>query len=258
MPNRSIRLIIIGFIFFFVSFKSLFAAELEKIKVYMLQQDYKAAISEGEKLLGKSSSIDPGLDELYYLLAVAYLKDGNLLRASDIFEIIINELKSKRFKQEAMFGLADTYYLRKDLAQAEKEYLNLLKKYPDGKLKAQIYQRLSEVYFNMDKPEEAKVYLEKLKKDFPSNLEVKSDNNLCVLPEPVTEIYYSVQVGSFSKELNAKRLVNKLNQKGYEAFIFEVNNKLFKVRVGKFKNRSDAKKLSDKLSREGHPVRICP
>jgi len=54
------------------------------------------------------------LDELYYLLSLSYLKDGNYLRASDIFEIILREFKGSRFKEDALLALGDTYFLRGD------------------------------------------------------------------------------------------------------------------------------------------------
>ncbi|MBN1913662.1 MAG: hypothetical protein JW788_04610 [Candidatus Omnitrophica bacterium] len=50
-----------------------------------LSGDYKAAISEGEKILAQAKDQD-GLDELYYILALSYMKEGNYLRASDILK----------------------------------------------------------------------------------------------------------------------------------------------------------------------------
>ncbi|MCX5713504.1 MAG: SPOR domain-containing protein [Candidatus Omnitrophica bacterium] len=74
--------------------------------------------------------------------------------------------------------------------------------------------------------------------------------------------YYSVQVGSFAKDTNAKSLTQKLITKGYPAFIEEVDvpgqEKAFRVKVGKLKSIKEAKELENKLAQDGYPTRICP
>ena len=55
---------------------SLSALNIERAKIPFLSGDYKTAITEGERILTLSGNA-PGLDELYYILGVSYLKDGN-------------------------------------------------------------------------------------------------------------------------------------------------------------------------------------
>lgn len=86
-----------------------YGLNLDKVQAAFISGDYKTAISEGEEVLSGAKK-DYNLDELYYFLGLSYLKEGNLLRASDIFEIIINEFEKSRFKDKAKLGLADTYY----------------------------------------------------------------------------------------------------------------------------------------------------
>jgi outer membrane protein assembly factor BamD (BamD/ComL family) len=78
-----------------------YALNIDKVKINFLNGDYKAAILEGEKILAHSRQ-SPDTDELYYFLGLSYLKEGNSLRASDIFEIILSEFKDSRFRQEAL------------------------------------------------------------------------------------------------------------------------------------------------------------
>jgi len=250
------------FIIYFLTFIfacTSYALDLDQAKIYFLNGDYKSAILEGEKLLAKDAN-SPHSDELYYILGLSYLKDGNYLRASDIFEIILKEFKNSAFGDEAKLGLGDTYFLRGDYDKAKEQYNGLLNSSPRTKLKAELYYRLSQVGFKKGETQQAKEYLNKLKEDFPANLEMRLDKDLPVI-DSCSDIYYTVQVGSFASYNNAKNLTNKLISQGYDAYTPEINPndaKIYRVRAGRLKSRSEAIQLEKKLSAEGHPTKIIP
>mgnify|MGYP001178997314 CR=1 FL=1 len=58
---------------------------------------------------------------------------------------------------------------------------------------------------------------------------------------------FVIQVGAFSSAQNALRLVDKLNNQGYEAYYFVHTSKLFKVRIGNFPSRKNADRLGNFL-----------
>ncbi len=238
-----------------------YALNLDKAKIYLLEGDYNAAISEGEKLLAKDTHSDNS-DELYYILGLSYLKDGNYLRASDIFEIIESEFKSSAFVEEAKLGLGDTYFLRGDFVKAEQYYKDLINSSPRTKLKAQVYYRLSQIGYKKGDTQQGKDYLDKLNQEFPLNLESRLNKDLCSFSDSSSLLYYTVQVGSFSNSPNAKNLTEQLTQKGYPAYIEEAvskgTEKIYRVRVGKFRTRQEAIKFKNKLSQEGYPTKLCP
>ena len=149
---------------------NVYALSLDKVKVYFLGGDYKSAILEGEELLA-SEAQSARCDELYYILGLSYLKDGNALRASDIFEIILKEFRDSAFKEEAGLGLGDSYFLRGDFSKAQDCYKGLIDTNPRTKLKAQVYYRLSKVCFKKGDTQTATEYLDKLKADFPLSCE---------------------------------------------------------------------------------------
>lgn len=238
-----------------------YALNIDKVKVYFLSGDYKSAISEGERLLanyGNSSH----LDELYYILGLSYLKDGNYLRASDIFEIILKEFKDSSYKEEAKLGLADTYFLRANFKQAQSYYKDLLGSNPDTKLKALIFYRLSQTGFKTGDIQEAKEYLGKLKDSFTLNPELRLNRDLYNIAISSSDLFYTVQVGSFSNSTNAKNLMQKLIQDGYPAYIEEATSldtkTIYRVRVGRSRIRQQAQELESKLSQEGYPTKIYP
>ena len=239
-----------------------FALNLDKLKIYFLKGDYKSAISEGERILADSKPSSLGLDELYYLLGLSYLKDGNYLRAADIFEIILKEFKDSEFKEEAELGSGDTYFLREDFTRAQGCYKELIANNPYSKLKSQVYYRLSQIGFKKGDTQQGQEYAQKLKQEFPSNMELFQSNDTLFIAGPSFDFYYTVQVGSFSNSTNARNLTEKLIQKGYPAYIEEAvsqeGEKIYRVRVGKLKIRQEALILQGKLTQEGYPTKLCP
>lgn len=235
---------------------NVYCLNLDKVKIYFLNGDYNQAILEAEKILASYGSI-PNLDELYYILGLSYLKKGNYLRASDIFEIILKEYKDSAFSQEAKMSLADTYLLRQDYDKAEHYYKDLIVSNPHTKLKAIVYYRLGQVGIKKSDTQKAKEYLDKLKEEFPLNLEIKLNKDLYT----TSYIYYTVQVGSFINPSNAKNLCNKLIDEGYDAYIQELDTggkRIYRVRVGRLNSRLEAVQLENKLSSQGYLTKIIP
>lgn len=234
-----------------------YALDIDKMKGYFLSGDYKSAIIEGEKNLKNYNAHSSDLDEFYYFLALSYMKDGNYLRASDIFEIILNEFKGTSFKEEAQLGLGDTYFLKGDYSKARQYYSGLLDMNPHTRFKAQAYYRLSQASFKIGDTQAAKEYLDKLKNEFPSSPERNLEKDL----GSVSDIYYCVQIGSFANPGNANRLRDKIISKGYDAYVQEADlsgAKSYRVRVGRLKSRNEVVSLEGKLSQDGYPTRIIP
>ena len=260
MVTHKLKFFIIILICVFTSLVSSFASEIEKVKVCFLEGDYHNAIAEGENFLGSNTDKQHS-DELYYLLGLSYLKEGNFLRASDIFSIMLSEFKGTHFKDEASLALGDTYFLGGDLGKAKKYYEDFLKNNASTKFKAQLYFRLSQIAFKKGDTAAGKAYADKLKLEFPLNPEALLNDDICAITNE-TKVFYSSQVGSFSGSINANNLTVILIKKGYPAFVEEgtsiSNDKIYRVKVGKFSDRKEASKVNDRLIREGYPVKICP
>jgi tetratricopeptide (TPR) repeat protein len=233
------------------------SSTIDDVKVHLLSGEYKAAISDGEKMMA-GSSYSQETAELYYLLGLAYLKDGNHLRASDIFEIILKEFKDSRFKEEAELGLGDSYFLRGEYIRAKEQYSRLVKDHPRSKLLAAVYYRQSRVAAKLGNIKESKEYLAKIAKSFPLSLDVLDNEEIST---GSGSGYYSVQVGAFSQNINAGNLVEKLKKRGYSAYVEESGARgkaTYRVKVGKYPSRSEAISAAKKLSRDGFPTKISP
>ena len=255
----SFCVLIFSFTFLLLTFTvTCYALDLSRIKACLLNGDYKSAITEGERLIAGN----PHSDELYYLLGLAYLKDTNYLRSSDIFEVIIKEFSGSKFKEEATLGLGDTYLLREDFAKARKIYQEIIKSNPATKLKSQVYYRLSEIGFKEGDTAQGKAYQIKLREAYPLAPEIKQSQDICPVEKNNFNFYYSIQIGSFSNALNAQNLTKKLLESGFPAYIDEsltlAGTKTYRVKVGKLQTRQETEVLHKKLIQEGYPTKICP
>ncbi|MFA5096381.1 MAG: SPOR domain-containing protein, partial [Candidatus Omnitrophota bacterium] len=235
-----------------------YASGLETVKMNLYQGDYQAAIQEGERLIAG----DTRSDELYYLLGVSYLKEGNYLRASDLFQVVISAFRDSRFKEEAQLGLGDTCLLRDEFSRARAIYEGIIKHNPRSKLKAQVYSRLSETDIREGQGVRAGDYAAKLKEKYPLAPESMRGREHSYPRKKSLNVYYSVQLGSFSNPENADKLARKLTESGYPAYIEESavfsGAGTYRVRVGKLESRKEAEELVKKLTREGYPTKLCP
>ena len=272
---------------------SAFAFNLDNLRNYFLNANYKACISEGESILAQATS-SQGLDELYYILGLSYLKDGNYLRSSDIFEIVLKEYRNSKFREEAKLGLADSYFMKGDLRKAENIYQEMLKDNSRSKLKPAIYYRLSQLAKKTYDLQKEQLYLAKLKSEFPQSPEALIDKEFLpgarqvyvpvIEPTPISTSKpvildkinvpavqptaptkdiisgaYSVQVGAFTSPENARKLTLKLKAQGYSSYISRVesmNKSIYKVRVGGFESLQEAKGAEKALKVHGYPTKI--
>jgi cell wall-associated NlpC family hydrolase len=66
----------------------------------------------------------------------------------------------------------------------------------------------------------------------------------------ITTIGYSVQVGAFAEVSNARRLAEKLQDKGVEAYYFKKDNNLYAVRFGDYRTWKQARKAARSFVKE--------
>lgn len=113
---------------------------------------------------------------------------------------------------------------------------------------------LEEVKFN--NPETEKVAIQPIKKssEKSNSIILKSEvkNNFKAVVKVNNQSdnkIFEVVIGSFSNELNAKKMIDKLQNKGIRARKLKKENKLFRVSIGKFFDKNNAKKLKKSINK---------
>jgi len=76
-----------------------------------------------------------------------------------------------------------------------------------------------------------------------------------VEPAPPSGLVYTVQVGYFSLENNARGLAKEIEQRGYTTYVIKHNN-AFKVQVGAYSSREQAERAAQELKKLGYEIWI--
>lgn len=226
---------------------------LTKVEKAFIKGDYEGAVTIANDYLTRRVKSD---DKLQCLMGRALLKLNRFEEARDHFSKVINESESDKFLDEAYIGLANSYYLENDYINAKEYYERVIRYFPDSDNLAIVYCRLGECYSKLGDGSASKGYYDKLVKLYPDSLEAK-----LLVREDLGFVIYSVQVGSFSRWGNAKKLCDELKNKGFDSNIFTVifeNERFYRVRVGQYGSLGEAEDMARTLQNKGYDVKIYP
>jgi len=209
-------------IFGFIS--SADASNLDSIKLDFLKGNYNKVIQAGQE------SNDC---KIRLLVALSYLKEEKFDQSMNNAQFVLKEAKNKQLREEARLIMGDIYFLKRDYQEAGNIYQEIIRDNPKTRFKEIIDLRMNKI-----KP-----------------VSKKTTNSTTGVN------YYTIQVGAFSRIDNAKRLINKLKESGYQAYLDEVTSAkaiVFKVKVGRFSQRKQAESLGKELSHKNYPTKILP
>lgn len=80
-------------------------------------------------------------------------------------------------------------------------------------------------------------------------------------PAPAVKAGWAVQLGAFSRQESARKLVAEVGRKGFSAYVVPVSRSdrtLYRVRVGPEETRSQADRLARRLAAAGHDGQVTP
>jgi septal ring-binding cell division protein DamX len=198
------------------------AADYEKIHESFLREDY-AAVDRlaGQYLSGGRRGANA--EDVLYLQALALLKLNRADEARQKLRELENLFASSDRKASASASIGDSYYYAGDFGRASQAYEETLRKYPAS-----------------DQAEYIQSQLGAIRAKSPAS-------------------FYTVQVGSFSNQKNARALAGKLSRLNYDAYVEkDENGRMYRVRVGHFTSKEEAFHLETRLKREGYPTKIYP
>ncbi|MFH1645305.1 MAG: SPOR domain-containing protein [Candidatus Omnitrophota bacterium] len=213
--------------------------------------DYNRAITICKSASGSSMA----LDRSCYLMGLSYLKLGKADTARDKFKTVLENCPTSDIRDSALLGLSDSYYVEGDFRLAECYYQGLIDDFPYSSTIASAYLRLGNAQLKLGKSKQAQKSFDNILKFFPLSPEYEDARKH--LSKKIE--YFSVQLGAFSKRVNADALLSTVRAKGYNVFMEEGNDKgesIYRVKVGKFLSKEDAEAEAGKLKNSGYSVRI--
>jgi len=154
--------------------------------------------------------------------------------------------------------------LTEDGTKANDKYLKIVKTFPKSKYADAALFRIYSYYTAIGNENEATIYRNKLKTEYPnsnylSSLEKVSVSNSEEKENEVTtttvtksgNYKFTIQVGAFSSVKNAESLKTELEDSGYEVEMIEKNvaGTVFNVLyLGKFEDKKSAEKILEKVN----------
>lgn len=229
------------------------SATLDRAEEAFMKGDYEEVVDIGSRYSIRGTKLN---DKIQYLVGRALLKLARFDEARNRFSTVVNYSKSDEFLDEAYIGLADSYYLEGDYNNAKEHYEKVMRYFPDSDGMPIVYYRLGECYGKLGDRTASEEFYDKLVELYPDSLEAK-----LLRGEKRDFIPYSVQVGSFKRWNNAKKLNDELRSKGFDANIYTTvveNSRFYRVRVGQYERLSDAEDMVRTLRNRGYPVKIYP
>lgn len=234
----------------------------QRIHENFLREDYTTVDKLSREYLARGRK-PPNAEDVLYLQSLSLLKLNRSEEARGKLRELENDYASSDdARASAHASIADSYYYEGNFDLAAQSYEETLARYPASDQTPYVLSRLVELSPKLNRPEEAETYKARLLKDYPQSQEVKNFPPSAVPLRQMgleESIFYTVQVGSFSKQRNAQRLVNKLLNRQYDAYLGEdESGSRYRVRVGRFSSKSEARVLEDRLKKEGYPTKIYP
>jgi len=228
-----------------------FAVPLEDAHRFYLLGDTASSISVCLEAAGREGYSA----EILYLLGLNYLKAGNYAKARVYFRKVAKSYKRSDYYEAALIKLADAFFLEGNFDKAEGLYEFVLKNFPETNYEALIYLRFAQIAFKEGRWRDKDKYVSKLKAEYPQAAERQLADILAT-----RDNFFTVQVGAFSSEDNARSLLKALKAK-YPAYLDRDKigtSTIFKIKVGRYASRKEAQNVYYQLAKEGYPAIIYP
>ncbi len=233
----------------------------QRIHESFLREDYTAVDTLSREYLARGRK-PSNAEDVLYLQSLSLLKLNRSEEARAKLRELENDYASADARASTHASIADSYYYEGNFDLATQSYEETLAKYPASDQTPYVLSRLQELSSKLNRPKEAEIYKARLLKDYPQSQEVKNFPPSAVPLRQIAleeNVFYTVQVGSFSKQRNAQGLVNKLLHRRYDAYLREdESGRMYRVRVGRFSSKEEARVLENRLKKQGYPTKIYP
>jgi tetratricopeptide (TPR) repeat protein len=253
------RIVLFSFIFSTLLCPAAILAQnngISELEATIIQEDYKKANDMAKDLL-KTKLAGNDFVQVEYYLGLSYLRLGDYPQAYDVFKKVVNDRPATELYEKAYVGVIDALYMQGYYENALKEVLSLMNRHAKSEMMSLFYLKAARSNLKLARWTKAKEFLQKILKEYPESFESGVARQL--LDE---KQYFTVQVGAFTEQVRAERLVKELIQRKEYAYIVETKSPdgtiFFRVRVGQMTALKDAQALESKLSNFGYPTRIYP
>jgi len=228
----------------------------EEVQRLYLAADIHGTLSRGNAFLDRYHR-SRYTDDVLHLLALTYLSQGKPSHARHALHKIKLNYPRSDLNDQVDLALGDTYARLGVRKKAIRIWSRALTEYPRTPYGALYHERLATAYQREGQFNLARRHFETLVNSYPNSLESHKAHK--VLSE--NELYFTIQVGSFSKRQNADKLLGGLRERGMQPYLSQRANgsrTYYRVRVGRFDSRKEAELLASRLRKKGYLTKIYP
>jgi tetratricopeptide (TPR) repeat protein len=221
----------------------------EAIKLFnALQFDKSRVIFEDIVRAGTDARI---AEAYYYLARLSINPDSQAF----YYGKVVSDHPQSRYADIACLEIAKINIGREAYGNAILTLQNLIKNYPDTKIKDEYLFWLGVSYIAVGQNEQGAKALKELISSYPKSAWSDRAGNIIANQEPlVIADYYTVQVGSYRNIDNARKYAETLKTQGTEVQVVEAVIKgitYYRVWVGRFASKEEARAFSTKLESQG-------
>jgi TolA-binding protein len=137
-------------------------------------QELKQRMVDKAKADSTAASVANAEVENLFQIAYGDFSAGRYDLAMNGFKDLASRFGDQPRGEESAFWIAECAYAQKDLANAEKGYINFIKSYPNGKKVCGSLYKLGLIYEKQGTPKKMKMVWEKLKAQCPDSEEAKA------------------------------------------------------------------------------------
>jgi len=188
-------------------------------------------------------------------------EDGE--KARDLYSRVYQAHGTSKYADDALFRIGQYYYARGQYHRARNAFSVLARSYSGSSIKDDSQYLICQSLLAEGKSDSARLFFYTFVRNSPdspySDLAILDlEYHLGGAPDLSVESHpYAVQVGAFSKWLNAKKAREKCHESGLDAGIVPIKRSgrtLYAVRIGQFNSREEAARFAMRYFKEYHIV----
>jgi len=219
---------------------------------------------------GRLSSVREDIEQLKNeypdnpkVLFLSAVVETDAEKALDIYENIINQYPDSQAAKKAKGEIIKYHYTNGLYHKTVEEAKKFITENPNSELSKELVPLLFSSLKAIQRTDLIEFYKKEFSKNYPELRPYLKDSSYLSLytireraHTPDTELEtptkYAVQIGVFSNLENARSLLNKLKEKGYNAYIKEKssNQRFQAVKIGPFTSRAKANQVGRELERK--------
>jgi tetratricopeptide (TPR) repeat protein len=228
----------------------------EKIQEAYLMASYEEVVRLGDQYLDRYKGVR-NADQVFHTVALAHLELKSYSKARQRLFSLRSLFPRSPMGDQVGISLGQSFFLEGRVDEAVQVWQNSLAAFPESQYRVIYLERLAHGFEKQGRFDEARAYLERIATDYPKGFYAREAQERLERGD----LFFTVQVGSFSDKKNAQILVNELKDFGMASHLSISKSGLrtfHRVRIGQYDTKREAEQVASRLRKKGYLTKIYP